>query len=330
MLSVNVTGHLTTNGFVDLEIANTGFSDSGFVAGGNITSNAVIGLHAGNLNSGDYMQAFIFNDGDGHIGGNALINGAITNDLMAKSDVFFDIQNSADTDGESLVPGGTIDGNATVNLSVGGDVNAGGVLEVAVLNNDRRFLPAGGTISGDARVTVIAGSIFAGDFFQPLINNTNGSIGGDATVSVQVTGNTNVGTEGFFRITNDAGIIGGDAFFSFIGGNLSIGDILFAEIQNREEGEIEGDAILGFDANNLTVTDTANFQILNGLSDSKGGGAGGSIGGDAIIGVQLASLTAPILVADIDNTGGGSIGGDAIVSFDIGGNVIRRLRLSGF
>ena len=105
-------------------------------------------------------------------------------------------------------------------------------------------------------------------------------------------------------------------------GNVSIGDTLFAEIEDREEGEIGGDAILAFQANNLTVGNTANFQILNGLSDSEGNGAGGSIGGDATIGVQLASLTAPILVGDIDNTGGGSIGGDAIVSFNIDGNVV--------
>ena len=219
------------------------------------------------------------------------------------------------------MPGGTIGGNATVNLSVGGDVNAGGVLEVAVINNIIGFYRQVGRFRAMPRLPSSQTDIFAGNFFQPLINNTNGSIGGDATVSVQVTGSTTVGTEGFFRITNDAGTIGGDAHFAFLGGNTSIGDTLFAEIQNREEGEIGGDAILIFHANNLNVEDTANFQILNGLPDDESNAPGGLIGGDATIGIQLASLSAPILVADIDNTAGGSIGGDAIVSFDIGGDV---------
>ena len=133
-LITSVTGDLTTNSFIDLFIANTGFNDDEFVTAGDITSNATISLHAGSINCGDFLQAFIFNDGDGNIGGNALINSTITSDLTTKTDAFLDIQNSADTDGDSLVPGGTIGGNATVNLSVGGDVQAGGVLEIAVLN----------------------------------------------------------------------------------------------------------------------------------------------------------------------------------------------------
>ena len=115
--------------------------------------------------------------------------------------------------------------------------------------------------------------------------------------------------------------LGGDAHFAFFGGNTSIGDTLFAEIETRKEGEIGGDAILAFHANNLDVTDTANFQILNGLPDDKSNAPGGLIGGDATIGVQLANITAPILVGDIDNTAGGSIGGDATVTFAISGSV---------
>ena len=76
--------------------------------------------------------------------------------------MFFDIENAADTDGKSLVPGGTIDGNATVAVSVGGEIASQGVLEFAVLNNDYRFLAAGGTIGGDATVNVSAASISCG------------------------------------------------------------------------------------------------------------------------------------------------------------------------
>ena len=53
-------------------------------------------LTAANVSIGNYLEAFIFNDGDGHIGRDALINGEISGDLTAQSDVFFDIENAAD------------------------------------------------------------------------------------------------------------------------------------------------------------------------------------------------------------------------------------------
>ena len=143
------------------------------------------------------------------------------------------------------------------------------------------FCRQAGRFPGDARVTVIAGSIFAGDFFQPLINNTNGSIGGDATVSVQVTGNTSVGTEGFFRLR------------TMRAASVEMRSSLLSEVTYRSETHSSPKSRIArkvksvvmrssaFHANNLSVTDTANFQILNGLPDSKGSGPGGLIGGDA-------------------------------------------------
>ena len=209
-----------------------------------------------------------------------------------------------------------------VAVSAGGEIATEGVLEFAVLNNDYRFLDAGGTIGGDATVNVSAASISAGAFFQPLINNDTGSIGGDATVTVEVKGPTDVGTEGYFRIINDSGSIGGDALFTYISGDVSIGDTLFAEIQNRDQGEIGGDAKLTFTAADLSVENTANFQILNGLFQAEllggiiGDQFGGQIGGDAIIDVNLANIGATALAANIDNTAG-SIGGDAIINFAV-------------
>ncbi len=318
-LTVNTTGNLTTGGSLELRIGNTGFNDSGFVGGGDIASDAVINLNAANISAGSSLQVFILNDGGGHIGGDALINSAISGNLGAQSSVFFDIENAADTNGESLVPGGTIDGNAAVSVAIHGNVTTPDLLEFAVLNNDFRFLSAGGTITGDATVDVSAGSISAGNFFQPLINNTNGIIGGEATVTVNVTGATNVGTQGYFRIINDGGSIGGNALFTFIsGGNVSIGDTLFAEIQNRDGGEIGGNAKLTFTTNNLSVTNTGNFQILSGPSGN--GSFGGQIGGDATINVNAANITVPVLAGNIDNTVG-SIGGDAIIDFAVTGNI---------
>jgi hypothetical protein len=321
-LAMNVTGDLTTNGFLDLEIANTGFTNSGeFVGGGRITNSAVISLLARNVSADDYVQAFIFNDGEGRIDGNALINGHVTTAITSKGDIFFDIENAADHNGENITSGGTIGGDASVIFSAGGTISAAGVVEFAVLDNDFRFLENGGSIDGDATVSVTAASIMAGDFFQPLINNTNGSVGGNAAVAVVVSGLTDVGSFGFFRVSNDAGGIGGDARFTFTGGNVSIGDTLFAEIQNRARGEIGGDAVLAFEAFNLTVSDTANFRVLNGDLNARGNlTPGGMIGGDAEVDVGVTNLTASILVADVENTGG-QIGGDATVRLTATGSL---------
>ena len=161
-LGVNVSGNLITKGYLDLEIDNLGFNGFEDVGGGTIASDAVINVNAANVSVGNYLDVFIFNDGDGHIGRDALINGEISGDLSAQSDLFFDIENAADDAEEGTIPGGMIDRNASVAVSAGGEITTEGVLEFAVLNNDYRFLDAGGTIGGDATVNVSAASISSG------------------------------------------------------------------------------------------------------------------------------------------------------------------------
>ena len=196
---------MSTGGEADFIIDNSAFSDSGFTVGGDIGQDAAIGLIAQNISTGSGLFTFLYNDGGGHIGGDASIAAAILGNLTTQSDLFFDIQNSADTSHDETLPGGTIDGDASVAVGVGGNIVSHGVGEFAVLNNDSRFLSQGGTILGDATVDLSAAGITTSDFFQPLINNNNGIIGGDATVSVFVSGDISIGTETFFNILNSNG-----------------------------------------------------------------------------------------------------------------------------
>ena len=306
-LLASFTGDLSTDGEADFIIENSALSDFGFTVGGNIAQDAAIGLIAQNISTGSGLYTFLYNDGGGHIGGDASIAAAIFGNLTTQSDLFFDIQNSADTGPDGTLPGGTIDGNASVGVGVGGNIVSHGVGEFAVLNNDFRFLDQGGTILGDATVGVSAAGITTSDFFQPLINNTNGSIGGDATVSVIASGDIGVGTETFFNILNSNGEIGGAALANVTANNFTNGDTFELQILN-DGGSIGGNATLTADlTGSLTSTGAATIQITNG---------GGTHRQNASISLTANALSAPSLLAQIDSFGG-SIGGAASIAFNI-------------
>ena len=311
-LFLNSTGAVTTGGDAELVIDNSSFSSDGFVTGGDITSNALITLFAPSISAGGGLFTFLFNDGGGHIGGDAIILADLTGGLSTQgSDLFFDVQNSADTNGESTLPGGTIDGDATVVVSAGGAISSAGLAEFAVLNNDSRFLSLGGTIAGDATVALTSASIETTGFFQPLVNNTNGVIGGDAEVAVGVIGDINIGAETFFNILNSGGQIGGDAFSTLTAANYSSGSSFEFQILN-DNGSIDGNAILTAAlSGNLTSDSDATIQISN---------TGGTIGGQASINFSANSLTASSLLMQI-NSAGGTIGSNAAIALNINGNL---------
>ncbi|MGB8341305.1 MAG: FecR domain-containing protein [Chthoniobacterales bacterium] len=306
-LLVSFSGDLSTDGEADFIIENSAISDFGFTIGGNIAQDAAIGLIAQDISTGSGLYTFLYNDGGGHIGGDASIAAAIFGNLTTQSDLFFDIENSADPGQDGTLPGGTIDGDANVAVGAGGNIVSHGVGEFAVLNNDYRFLDRGGTILGDATVDVGATGITTTDFFQPLINNINGTIGGDANLSVIASGDISIGTETYFNILNSNGAIGGDALSNVTANNFTNGNTFEFQILN-DGGSIGGNATLTADlAGSLTSTGAATIQITNG---------GGSIGENASISLTANALSAPSLLAQIDDSGG-SIGGDAGITFNI-------------
>jgi hypothetical protein len=69
----------------------------------------------------------------------------------------------------------------------------------------------GGTIGGDARVNVSAASLSTGDFFAQILNYGGASIGGDAAINITVD-TLSVGCNLDSRIDNSSsGTIGGNA-----------------------------------------------------------------------------------------------------------------------
>ncbi len=310
-LFVSAPGDLLASGGYFSEIQSTGFNVPGgpFIQGGMITGDASLVLTFGSVTSGDVFDIEIDNYGQGNIGGNALLGVGISGDLNTASDIFTDIINTAVQGDVTIAPGGSIGGSATVAVVVGGDIISSGVGEFAVLNNDRNFLSEAGTILGDALVTVEATNITTGGFFQPVVNNTNGAINGNASVLVAVTGNVNVGAETFFNIFNTGGTIGGQAFSSLAANNFTSGSTFNFQILN-DNGVIGGDASLTADlGGNLTSHGVAVIQISN---------SAGSIGGNAFIDVNTFNLGANSLTDQINNTGG-TIGGSATISSSVPG-----------
>ncbi|MEO6870927.1 MAG: FecR domain-containing protein [Chthoniobacterales bacterium] len=211
-LNLTAGNVVATGGIVSL-IQCTGFNAVGgpFIGGGTINGDALLNMSLGDVTTGNVFQIVIASDGTGLIGGNALMSVYTTGNLNVQNDIFNDVINTADLDGSTLVPGGTITGDASVNTVVTGNIVAAGTGEFAVLNNDMRALAGGGAIGGNATVSVGANSLSTGTVFQPLVNDRNGSVGGNATVSVAVTNDITVATDTLFTILNNGGDIGGDA-----------------------------------------------------------------------------------------------------------------------
>ena len=215
-LTLGASGDISVGRQTTLTLHNSPFNNAqAFVGGGSITGSAAISFSAHNFSSAGPIDTFLFNDGGGKISGDASILGQLSGNLTSQDGMFFDVQNSADTDGNTVLPGGTIRGDALVDLAVTGDIEAQGFAEFAVLNNDNRFLANGGSILGNAIVGLDASNISTGDFFNLLVNNTNGAIGGTAQLGGAIPGTLAIGNEGFIHIINGGGHIGGDAAIDF-------------------------------------------------------------------------------------------------------------------
>src|SRR6185437_10374958 len=115
---------------------------------------------------------------------------------------------------------------------------------------------------GDATVSLTAVSISTTGFCQPLVNNTNGVIGGNASVMVGVAGDINVG-DAFFNLLNDNGTIGGQAAFSLAANNFTSENTFQFQIAN-DGGSIGSSASLTANlSGSLVATGAAFTRIFN-------------------------------------------------------------------
>ena len=278
----NVTGDMTVGGAAQFDLLN-GEGNSGVPIGGTIHGNALLQVVAGSLTATGVVDPFV--------GGNVPAVLAL-----------LDNKNS-----------GVIDGNATINFTITGDLTANngpsspGDAFFLLQNQQNRFGTTGGSIGGAAMLTINAADMsVAGDFDVEIDDQrgfnspgpSGGSIGTNATLTITAT-SLSVGGELDALINNQNNGSGSGAGGS-IGGSATI------------NLNLSGDLITtGSDSNSAGIAGDANLLILNANLTS---GTGGSIGSNATIGISAANISiAGSLDAEIQNNGG-AIGSDAVIS----------------
>ena len=242
------------------------------------------------MNGSGGITLNVLNQGGGNIddGGNISVN--VGGGLKAEGlSGFINNRNS-----------GSIGHGVSLSVSVGGDLNVDFGSQLEISNRaDPSF--SGGTIAGNALVSVSAGSISGAnsDAIWEITNGDGGHIQGNATVSVNVTGNAAFALGGLFDIDNNS----------------------FNTLQG---GSLDGNAVIDFSAANVSSgTGSLNFTIHN---QGNGDGAAGQIGGDATITIHAANLASASsdrgdIAALINNRSGGTITNNAAINLTATGAV---------
>ena len=323
-LTINIGGTLTTleNGpdflgnTASLSVAiSTRYDDtSGNTQRSMIGGDAILSLHADSASVGGNLSVFL-SDRGGTIDGNALLNFNVTHDVTVTGTDIPNVADAADIEllndsgppvnGADTPLGGTIHGDATLQVSTANLAVPNGSLDIFINNQNRAV--TGGTIDRNATIDVSASAISVAQNFDVEILNrrgenatglSGGSIGGDARLSVTAT-SLSVGGDFDAYILNPnrgsvssgtGGNIAGSAILSLdITGNISITNGFDAAINNHRGtalgpsgGFIGSDATLSIAAGSISVGGGLGAAINN-FNNGIGSGAGGSIGGNAAI-----------------------------------------------
>lgn len=333
-------------GILSLVIDNR--SGGNIDTGGNITVNANGNLTVGG-NSGIELDV-LNNGGQIGTGGNISVNvgGNVTAEGLDALIISGD--------------GGSINHGVTINIAAGGALNLDFGSQF-IINTSAQTTSTGGTIAGDALIQVTAGSFSSpnSNNLWFISNNDGGHIEGNATLSVNIAGSASFGDGSLFDIENhsvntlNGGTIDGNAVIDFSAGNISTGDasVIF-QILNQSNGDGAGGQI-GGNANitihsanlasgsedrgditalinnqsatisgdatiNLTATGAVGSTFSNNVDFTILNSNFGEIGGGASITAQMGSLGAGNnLSFTIDNSNGGLIGGTASVAVTVTG-----------
>src|SRR4029450_7900989 len=156
----------------------------------------------------------------GFIGGDATIDLNIVNASIAG---LFDVE-------IANFSGGSIGGNAVMNVDAAGGVPTQGIAIFQIRNDDNGNATGGGSIVGDATIDVNVGSLASGpdvnsNALVAQITNTGGSVGSNAIIDFTASGNVDAqGTTFFQVVSNGAGSnIGGEAGVNCSFGGVSAG-----------------------------------------------------------------------------------------------------------
>ena len=157
-LTFNIGGALITTQDATFVITNRNDGSGGGVMNGNVT----LDLSAANISSGGDLVTDISANRGGHILGNAFNHVSAAGDLTAQGALDFEIENAGFLLNNVFVPGGTIDMDATINVSAT-NISATTDYFQALISN-----AGGGHIGGNAVLDISAsnGLTSGGDAFS--------------------------------------------------------------------------------------------------------------------------------------------------------------------
>ena len=232
--TVNVTGDLVVQGPILADIQDTGFiqiNPTIFIAGGHIGGDATVTLAAQNITTFSTttgvpgidtmaLEASIYSNGSGTIGGNAIVNVRASQNISAPGTVFFTVANG----NYQGFGGGTIGGDAQVNVTAGS-------LSTGALFDDI-YNYGGASIGGGAAINLTANTLSVGGNLDALIDNSSGgTIGGNATIDMNVSGSATVTSDATFQIFGSDGAA--SAAINFNGGSYDAGGTFLAYIDGN-------------------------------------------------------------------------------------------------
>ena len=232
--------------------------------GGTIDGNVTLDLSAANISSGGDLVTDISANRGGHILGNALNQVSTAGNLTAQGALDFEIENAGFLLNNVFVPGGTIDMDATINVSAtnisattdyfqaliwnagGGQIGGSAVLDISasngltsggdayfsILNSPNGEDTPAGTIGGNATIQANIGSMSVGGLLDVVIDNTSGSIGGNATINMNVAGSATVTNDAIVAIYGSDGAVG-SAAININDGNYNVGGTFLSYIDGN-------------------------------------------------------------------------------------------------
>jgi len=218
--TVNSSGDLTAHDGILLDITTTIFGGTGNFTGGHIGGNAIVALGAQNIITPSTasgipgtdtmaLEASIYPNASGMVGGDALVNVAASQDISAAGSALFWVAN-----GNYLNLGpGMIGGNAEVNVSAS-NISTGDFFD-QILNY------GGASIGGHASIDVTTNTLSVGGNLDSRIDNTGGTIGGNAAITMNVSGTATITNDATFQIFGSDGAK--SASIDFNGGNYNAG-----------------------------------------------------------------------------------------------------------
>jgi hypothetical protein len=224
-----VAGNLT-GGSHGLGVAVDNSVSGNLDTGANITVNT-----GGNLtvNGTSALSLLVGNNDGGHIGMGGNISVATGGHLTAGS-VFALINNG---NGGSISSGGNLTFNIGGALTTAGTTAAPGDATFLILNNSTSANATGGFIGSAATISINAANISTGGALDATVDNTGGTIGGNASISMNVSGTASVSNNATFEILGSNGVAKGAAI-NFNGGNYGVGGTFL--------GTIDGDGVITF------------------------------------------------------------------------------------